>query len=53
MNLAIRIYFHCTCLVNNFSQTIFLAESSTLKSKYGSLKPSSSPIENPFQEPTD
>ncbi|CAF3816416.1 unnamed protein product [Rotaria sordida] len=37
----------------HFSQTIFLAESSTLKSKYGSLKPSSSPIENPFQEPTD
>ncbi|CAF4698998.1 unnamed protein product [Rotaria sp. Silwood2] len=37
----------------NFSQTIFLAESSTLKSKYSSLKPSSSSVQNPFREPTD
>ncbi|CAF3462689.1 unnamed protein product [Rotaria sp. Silwood1] len=37
----------------NVSQTIFLAKSSTLKSKYSSLKPSSSTIQNPFHEPND
>ncbi|CAF0713900.1 unnamed protein product [Adineta steineri] len=34
-----------------FSSTIFSVQSSTLKSKYGSLKPASP--DNPFREPTD
>lgn len=36
----------------NCSQTLFIAESSTLRSKYGSVRPSS-PAQNPFREPTD
>ncbi|CAF1383015.1 unnamed protein product [Rotaria magnacalcarata] len=37
----------------NVSRNLFIAESSTLKSKYGPLKHSTSSFENPFQEPTD